>query len=99
MNPTVTEYKEGDILVKRISYSMTFYDFYIVDRVTSKQLQLTKLRKKYDGQDGFRPLVSPTNQIDDRSPEDMHVTVSKKKAEYTYSKYEEGRSYQEDHLD
>ena len=99
MNPTITEYKEGDILVKRISYSMTFYDFYIIDRVTAKQLQLTKLRKKYDGQDGFRPLVSPINQIDDRNPSEAHVTVSKKKAEYTYFRYEEGKSYQEDHLD
>ena len=95
----MTEYTPGMILVKRISYSMTFYDFYKVERVTAKQVKCIKLRKKYTGTDSFRPIVTPTSDVDNRSPDDMYLTMSKDKAEWKLSVYDASHVYQEDHLD
>lgn len=95
----MTEYQPGMILVERISYSMTFYHFYKVERVTAKQIKCIKLGKKYVGTDSFRPIVIPMSEIDDRNPDDMYLTMSKDKAAWKLSEYDASHVYQEDHLD
>jgi len=91
-----TEIREGDILVKTTSYSMTFYDFYRVVRETPKQLKLEKLQKESEDY-SFTPCVRPTNNVDTRYPEVL--TVTKATANRSWSKYNPDKTYQENHLD
>ena len=97
----MTEYTPGMILVEVHCYSMRFYDFYKIERVTAKQIKAVKLKKHYEytGDDCFHPIVTPTNEIETNTPSDMYLTISKSKAEWKLSVYDRNKKYQEDHLD
>lgn len=54
----------GTILYDMRGYSMTYYDFYKVVKITDKSCVLQKLKKKVVHGGGFNPDVEPTNEFD-----------------------------------
>lgn len=95
----------GDIIYSRWGYNMVLYSFYQILAITPKSVKIVKLQKNSVG-DWAYPHVSPIKDEFDGQPftrrllnRTNYSLVKINDYEFCHWKYNEGDTFQEDHMD